>query len=97
MVFENLRHATNYTARGESLFFLEADFEISDVFHSERDGTSDNGIIYSVLSVKVKLFHEHEQYKYTIDTQRDVTVVEGRFNQPVCASPLHSTAVQRMS
>lgn len=51
--FENRRPANNCKMNDSSFSILEADFEVRDILHSERDSMSDNDCTYAVHSVNL--------------------------------------------
>lgn len=53
---------------------------------------SDNDFIHAILSVKVQLSREHEHYECTVNTLRAITVLQGRFSQPVSVLALYRNA-----
>lgn len=57
MVIQNWFNDNSCIKGGEQ--FLEADFEVQNVLHSEREIMSDNDFTDPVLNVKVLLIREH--------------------------------------
>lgn len=55
--------------------FLEADFQVWDVHHSERKGISNNDFAHIALRLNVQTLRRHEQYENTINTMREITIV----------------------